>query len=196
SLTDVSYFVPTVYLDQNGYNSSDVNWQVIPGAAGRGVALLSGKIPCGATDVTSTLILTGQPGNKFHIVATLAALEPNFPFQMYYTTKAYFLAHTDICLALLKANLIAYRWAQTKSNYMAFAPSIVGASINNTVLSQSYDLLKSTGIWNPNLPWNITIANTIANITATFHLVTQYAPPANWANFTLYNQAITAEGKV
>jgi hypothetical protein len=198
SLTDVSYFVPAVYLDQNGYDASAVNWQVVPGAAGRGAALLSGKIPCGATDVTSTLILEQQSGN-FRIVATLASLEPNFPFQMYYTTKAYYDAHcmsatNNVCLALLKANLLAYRWAQTKSNYMSFAPSVVGASINTTTLSSSYDLLKQTGIWNPNLPWNITIANTIANITATYKLVTSYAPPSTWANFTLYNLAIQAEG--
>lgn len=201
SLTDVSYFVPDVYLAQNGYNPNNVNWQVVPGAAGRGAALLSGKIPCGATDVTSTLILLAQPGSKFHIVATLASLEPNFPFQMYYTTKAYYDAHctsatNNICLALLKANLIAYRWAQTKSNYLAFGPSVVGSSINSSILSSSYDLLKQTGIWNPNLPWNITIANTIANITATYKLVTAYAPPSSWANFTLYNMAIQAEGMV
>jgi ABC-type nitrate/sulfonate/bicarbonate transport system substrate-binding protein len=96
SLTDISYVVPDVYLATHGYNASSVNWIIVPGAAGRGAALLSGKIPCGATDVTSTLELLAQPNNKFHILATLASLEPQFPFIMWMTTKSFFSSHQSL----------------------------------------------------------------------------------------------------
>ncbi len=201
SLTDGSYYVPAYWLSQNGYNPSSVNWIVVPGAAGRGAALLSGKIPCGATDVTSTLTLLAQPNNPFHIVAYLASLMPAFPFEMWWTTASYYNSHCtsttpsqNQCMALLEANMAGYRWAQTKSNYLGYAPSVVGSSINSTLLSGSYDILSKVGIWNPNLPWNTTIATTVANVSASYHLVAGYANPNTWANYTIYQMALAAIG--
>lgn len=193
SLTDGSYYIPAVWLASHGYNPSDVNWVTIPGAASRGAALLAGKIPCGATDVASSIILLGQPNNEFHIVASLATLVAGLPFTLWYTTQSYFTSHQSAILALLKAYVVAYRWVQNKQNYMSFAPSVLGSQINTTTLSASYDTLVRIGYYVPDAPWNQTIATLIANVSTTY-LSESYVSPSTWTDFSLYQQALLAEG--
>ena len=196
SFTDSSYYYPYVWLSQNGYNPNNVNWVFVPGAAGRGAALLSGKIPCGATDVGSTVILLAQPGNKFHIVATLASLIPTIPLNLLFTTKPYLNSHQAALIALLEAGINANRWAQTQSNYVGFAPSVIGSQLNSTQLTSAYNILITLGIFNRNSPFNSTIANTIAQIMGQFKLggVTSTPDPSTWANYSLYQQAIAKTG--
>jgi ABC-type nitrate/sulfonate/bicarbonate transport system substrate-binding protein len=196
SFTDSSYYYIYVWLQQHGYNASQVNWTFVPGAAGRGAALLSGKIPCGATDVGDTVILTSQPNNAFHIVAPLATLIPNVPLSVYFTTKQYLATHQAELLALVKAQIQANRWAQDQNSYTSFAPSVIGSQLNSTQLSKAYGVLHSIGIFDPNDSWNSTIAAKISNIVGTFHLAgAQTMPdPSNWTDFTIYNQAISQLG--
>jgi ABC-type nitrate/sulfonate/bicarbonate transport system substrate-binding protein len=197
SFTDSSYYYPYVWLQEHGYDPKAVNWVFVPGAAGRGAALLSGRIPCGATDVGSTIILLSQPNNKFTIVATLASLIPTIPLNLLFTTKSFLNSHRAELVSLIKAYITGNRWAQSKQAYLGFAPSVIGATLNSTELSKAYDILMTVGIWNPNQPWNSTIADTISNIMGTFKLggVTSAPNPSAWADYSLYQEAITSLGQ-
>ncbi|HZW56131.1 MAG TPA: PhnD/SsuA/transferrin family substrate-binding protein [Nitrososphaerales archaeon] len=196
SFTDSSYYYPYVWLSENGYDPNNVNWVFVPGAAGRGAALLSGKIPCGATDVGSTVILLAQPGNKFHIVATLASLIPSIPLNALFTTQSYLGSHHDALVALLEAYINANRWAQNKQDYLNFAPSVIGSQLTPAQLSSAYDILITLNIWNRDQPWNSTITNTIANIMGQFKLggVTSTPAASSWSTLSLYQEAIGKTG--
>jgi hypothetical protein len=196
SFTDSSYYYPYVWLKQNGYDPTQVNWVFVPGAAGRGAALLSGRIPCGATDPGSTVVLLSQPGNKFHVVATLASELPTMPLNLLFTTRAYLASHRDALVALLIADISGNRWAQNKQAYLQFAPTVIGSQLSPDDVSKAYDILVTLGIWNVNSVWNATVGNTIANLMGQFKLggVTSTPDPAGWADYSLYQQAIGQVG--
>jgi hypothetical protein len=196
SFTDSSYYFPYVWLKNNGYNPDAVNWQFVPGAGARGAALLSGKIPCGSTDVGSTIKLLQTPGNKWHVLADLASMIPGFPLSVLFTTRDYFNTHRDAIVAVDKAYTLAARWADNKQNWLSFAPSIMGSQIDLSYYSQVYDTQISLGEWYPNGPWNSTIGTTIANVLYQFKLagITTFPDPSTWADFTVHAQVLSDIG--
>ena len=191
---DQTYLMPLYWLIQNGYNATSINWTSVHGAANRGAALLAGKTVCGSTDTSSTAILLSQPHSSFHVVMSLGQMDPTLPFNVWVTTNSYFQSHQPELTNLMISYLNALRWAQTKSNFMAYAPSLIGTQITSTLLSESYDKLLGTGIWNPNAPWNATIATSLSQQMYEFNLTSSAIPTSQFANFAVTNAALQSVG--
>ncbi len=196
SLTDSSYYFPAINLSAQGYNITDVNWVIVPGASGRTAALIAGKIPVGAVDVAGWLQIQAAAPGQFHPLAYLSQLVAGFPQNLMFVTQTYFQSHQATLVKLMEALIMGHRWAQNKTNYMAYAPSIVGSTVNSTFLSESYDQLLSLGLWDTNNTWNVGIANLLANDFATYKIsgITSAPNATIWADFTIYQQALNALG--
>jgi hypothetical protein len=196
SLTDSSYYFPAIWLSAHGYNVNSVNWVIVPGAAGRTAALLSGKIPAGAIDVAGSLKVESQPGNHFHTLAYLSQLVPGFPQNLLFTTTTYYNSHQAELLALDKAMIMGHRWAQNKNAYMTYAQTVVSSTVTTDVLSATYDKLKQLGLWDVDCTWNVGIANSLATNFAKYQIsgITSPPDPAVWAKFDLYQQALSQLG--
>ncbi|MDE1858094.1 MAG: hypothetical protein KGI26_03390 [Thaumarchaeota archaeon] len=192
---DQTYIMPAWWLLQNGYNQSSINWTSIHGAANRGAALLAGKVTCASTDTSSTITLLSQPNNAFHVVMSLGQMDPSLPFNVWVTTQSYLAGHQTELTNMMEAYLKALHWAQNKADYMAYAPTIVGTQVSATELSQAYDKLLGTGIWNPNAPWTSSIATSLAQQMYTFNLTSSAMPTNQFANFAIYNAAIQSVGQ-
>ncbi len=195
SFGDTSYYPIAVWLNSQGINRDSVNWVTIAGSAGRLAALLSGKVQCAGVDVGGSLVLASQ-GSKFHILSHYAAMLPKgFPLDVLFTTRQYFNAHQGAMLALVKAWIVANRWAQNKQNFISFATPQL-QNLNAAQISQSYDILMTQGVFDPNCTWNVDIATAIANVMVTYKLngVTVFLSPSSWADFNLYQQAISQLG--
>jgi ABC-type nitrate/sulfonate/bicarbonate transport system substrate-binding protein len=194
SFTDSSYYYPVVYLTQQGLNPNDVHWVFVPGAAGRGAALLAGSIPCGATDVGSTLKLLAVPGDKFHVLMPLADMLPTFPLNLLFTTNNYAQSHSAELVALLEAYINANRWAQSESAYVSYAPTVIGATLTTSQIQQAWNTTIGFNMWNVNQPFNTSITSTISNVMGEFKLGGVTSAPTNWYNFSYYQQALAKVG--
>lgn len=191
---DQTYLMPVYWLLQNGYNASSINWTSIHGAANRGAALLAGRTVCGSTDTSSTAILLSQPHSSFHVVMSLGQMDPNLPFNVWVTTQSYFQSHQVELTNLMISYLNALRWAQVKTNFMSYAPSLIGTQISSSLLSESYDKLLGTGIWNPNSPWNATIATSLSQQMFLFNLTSTAIPINQFADFSISTAALNSVG--
>lgn len=191
---DQTYLMPVYWLVTHGYNATSINWTSIHGAANRGSALLAGRTVCGSTDTSSTAILLSQPGGKFHVVMSLGQMDPSLPFNVWVTTQSYFQSHQTELTNLMISYLNALRWAQTESNFMSYAPTLIGTQISTSLLTESYHELLGTGIWNPNSPWNSTIATSLAQQMYQFGLTSSLMPDSQFATYTIADAALNSVG--
>ena len=196
TLGDTSQYPIAVWLTNNHFNPSNANWVTVAGSAARLAELLSGKIQCGGVDIGGTLLLLSQPGHKYHLLQSFAAMLPKgLPLEVLFTTKAFLASHKTQLEGIVKSFMAANRYFQNEQNYLNYAPTIV-QNVNASSFAPAYSVILQQNIFDPNAPWNPTIASSIANLSATYKIngVTTFMQPSTWADFTVYNASLSSLG--
>jgi ABC-type nitrate/sulfonate/bicarbonate transport system substrate-binding protein len=196
TLGDTSQYPIAVWMTNNHINPNDANWVTVAGSAARLAQLLSGKSQCGGVDIGGTLLLLSQPGNKYHLLEPYASMLPKgSPLEVLFTTKAFMASHKTQLEGIVKAFMAANRYFQNEQNYLSYAPTIV-QNVNASSFAPAYRVVLQQNIFDPNAPWNPTIAASLANLTATYKIngVTTFMEPSTWADFSVYNASLSAMG--
>jgi ABC-type nitrate/sulfonate/bicarbonate transport system substrate-binding protein len=196
TLGDTSQYPIAVWLTNLGYNPNNANWQIVAGSAARLAELLSNKITCGGVDIGGTLLLLSQPGHKYHLLASYASMLPKgLPLEVLFTTKAFLASHKTQLEGVIKAFMASNRYFQNEQNYLNYAPTIV-QNVNQSSFAPAYNVVLQQDIFDPNAPWTTSIASAIANLSATYKIngVNTYMDPSTWADFTVYQAALSSMG--
>lgn len=178
-------------LSENGLSGSQINCAPIGGGGSRYRALIAGQVMGDIAEPYQVVsaIATGQ----YHILASIPQMFPQIMFSVLYTSRAYATAHPDVITKMTEAILLADRWAQNETAWVAKEQEEFPGT-NVTISATAWKIWISMGLWQPN--GGLTVSNVQAseNFLLNSGSISTYLDPKYFVDVSYLSSALAALG--
>jgi ABC-type nitrate/sulfonate/bicarbonate transport system substrate-binding protein len=178
-------------LTEHGLSGSQVNCAPIGGGGSRYRALIAGTV---VGDIAEPFqVVSAVATGKYHIIATIPAQFPQIMFSVLYTSRAYATANPQVVTKLTQAILLADRWAQNETAWVAKEQEEFPGT-NVTIASTAWKIWVAMGLWQPN--GGLTLNNVAAseNFLLNAKSISSYLAPKYFTDVSYLQGAMTAVG--
>ncbi|MDA4120259.1 MAG: ABC transporter substrate-binding protein, partial [Thaumarchaeota archaeon] len=178
-------------LTEHGLSGSQVNCSPIGGGGSRYRAMIAGKV---VGDIAEPFqVVSAVATGHYHILASIPAQFPQIMFSVLYTSRAYATSNPQVVTKLTQAILLADRWAQNETAWVA-KEQIEFPGSNVTIASTAWKIWAAMGLWQPN--GGLTLSNVAAseNFLLNAKSISSVLEPKYFVDVSYLKNALSAEG--
>ncbi len=178
-------------LQKSGLSGSQIDCAPIGGGGSRYRALIAGQV---MGDIAEPFqVVSAVATGKYHILASIPAAYPQIMFSVLYTSRAYATAHPDVITKMTQAILLADRWAQNETAWVAKEQEEFPGT-NATIAATAWKIWVAMGLWQPN--GGLTLSNVEAseNFLLTGGSITTYLNPKYFVDVSFLSSALSTLG--
>jgi len=178
-------------LKQAGLTGSQVNCAPIGGGGSRYSALIAGKV---VGDIAEPYqVVSAVATGKYHILASIPLEFPQIMFSVLYTSTAYANAHPDVVTKITESILLADRWAQNESAWVAKETEEFPGT-NTTIAATAWKIWAAMGLWQPNGGLTYSAVTASENFLLPPKEINFYLNPVYFTDTTYLKNALAAQG--
>lgn len=125
---------------------TDVQFVQIGGSPDRSAALLAGRVDAATIGLDDWFELSNRT-DDVHLVKYMSEVVPDFPTELYFSTRDFIEGNPDVALAIACGNLEANQWAnQNKEAFIEYTvEKVPGATPEG--IEELYDAAMEVGMW-------------------------------------------------
>jgi len=177
----------TQLLLEHGLTKDQINCAPIGGGGSRIRALLAGKV---VGDIAEPFaVVSAVVTGKFHIIATIPQQFPNLLFSVLYTSRAYATAHPDVVTKITAAIILADRWAQNQTAWLAKEQAAF-PDTDAKVAATSWKIWLAMNLWDPHGGLSEEKIRYSESYLVNISAVSAYLAPQYWADLSYQTTAL------
>ncbi len=181
----------SLLLSQAGLSGSQINCAPIGGGGSRYSALIAGKV---VGDIAEPYqVVSAVATGKYHILASIPAEYPQIMFSVLYTSRAYATANPTVITKLTEAILLADRWAQNESAWVAKENEEFPGT-NTTIAATAWKIWAAMGLWQPNGGLTYSAVSASENFLLPPKEINFYLNPVYFTDTTYLKNALSTLG--
>ena len=178
-------------LTEHGLSGSQVNCAPIGGGGSRYRALIAGKV---VGDIAEPFqVVSAVATGNYHIIATIPQQFPQIMFSVLYTSRAYATAHPDVITKMTQAILLADRWAQNETAWVAKEQEEFPGT-NETLAATAWKIWVAMGLWQPNGGLSVSNVQASENFLLNAKSINSYLNPKYFVDVSYLNSAVGTVG--
>jgi ABC-type nitrate/sulfonate/bicarbonate transport system substrate-binding protein len=174
-------------LLEHGLSGNQINCAPIGGGGSRIRALLAGKV---VGDIAEPFaVVSAVATGNFHIIATIPQQFPDLIFSVLYTSRAYANAHPDVIVKITESILLADRWAQNQTAWLAKEQAAF-PDTDAKVAATSWKIWLAMNLWDPHGGLSNSKIQYSENYLVKVGAVSSYLDPKYWVDLSYQTQAL------
>ncbi|MDE1852430.1 MAG: ABC transporter substrate-binding protein [Thaumarchaeota archaeon] len=178
-------------LSEHGLTGSQINCAPIGGGGSRYRALIAGQV---VGDIAEPYqVVSAVATGHYHILASIPQQFPQIMFSVLYTSRAYATAHSDVITKITEATLLADRWAQNETAWVAKEQEEFPGT-NVTIAATAWKIWVAMGLWQPNGGLTVSNVDASVNFLLNGRAISSYLNPKYFVDVSYLQSALADQG--